>query len=439
MLGSRNPLVVCCTFAGLTPSKTQADIAALAAMARSVWDRDSFGLSRLDFTVTPFLTLAGSSPTFIDDATAHDLESRTQVAALAAGYDPAAHSHLCFVFDCRLSGQSGAPNWAWIPNDPHTWDSGRVSFFDLAHLTPERVIPWWAGRLFGLGLDGFLLCGTAPDNQDCLVGSVIPYFKDPSTYHRQCDGTTMPGDPNSRMGTGLGSGAVSPVLAERAGWVAPKRILSSGTYTLESWLDFPDCLKVDRYYLTYRPGLGIFFHLDAASGLTVPGHHEFEQHAEAIMLCMNPPTGTDWHIHETINPCTALPAIDVAALVQNAALKVGQTWTEPQRGIRFDFVSVGAAGAVVRITGDFQAPTVSITSPADGAHIQGGSVKVQVTASPDTVRIELWADGTLYGSVAQSKATITYRPNKGAHTLQAKAFDAAGNLGISSPVRVIRP
>ena len=86
--------------------------------------------------------------------------------------------------------------------------------------------------------------------------------------------------------------------------------------------------------------------------------------------------------------------------------------------------------------GDTTAPTVSITSPASGAAVSG-SVALAATASDNVgvTRVEFYADGTLVGTDASSPYAATWNATSatpGSHTIQARAYDAAGNTTISS-------
>jgi len=95
-------------------------------------------------------------------------------------------------------------------------------------------------------------------------------------------------------------------------------------------------------------------------------------------------------------------------------------------------VAVKVANAV-----DTIAPTVAITSPAIGATV-GTSAIISIAASDNVgvSRIELYIDGTLVTSKAGltnlAYAWNTRKVTTGAHTLTAKAFDAAGNSGTTS-------
>jgi thermitase len=92
---------------------------------------------------------------------------------------------------------------------------------------------------------------------------------------------------------------------------------------------------------------------------------------------------------------------------------------------------------------DTTPPTVAITSPADGAQV-GGSVSVTVDTSDDVgvVRVELYVNGALVSSSNASPFKTSWNARKaapGAYTLQCKAYDAAGNAGLSQPITVSVP
>ncbi|HET6782898.1 MAG TPA: PHB depolymerase family esterase [Pseudoxanthomonas sp.] len=89
---------------------------------------------------------------------------------------------------------------------------------------------------------------------------------------------------------------------------------------------------------------------------------------------------------------------------------------------------------------DGNAPTVSLTAPANGASVSG-TIAVSATASDDigVDRVEFLLDGTLLGSDASAPYSISWSSataSTGNHTLQARAFDLADNVGTSATVTV---
>jgi len=97
---------------------------------------------------------------------------------------------------------------------------------------------------------------------------------------------------------------------------------------------------------------------------------------------------------------------------------------------------VGDGGA------DFVPPSVTITSPSDGASASGAvSVLVNATDNVGVVKVELYVDGVLYNTSTSAPFTIRWNSRKttgGAHTLESRAYDPAGNTGTSSPVKVYK-
>lgn len=108
--------------------------------------------------------------------------------------------------------------------------------------------------------------------------------------------------------------------------------------------------------------------------------------------------------------------------------------------------AVSAARAVVTSAGDTQAPTVSITSPAGGSTVSG-LVAVDVAASDNfhVARVELRVDGRTVATDTTAPFQFAWDsavvPN-GSHSIEAYAFDSAGNgrgsgvvaLSVANPV-----
>lgn len=91
----------------------------------------------------------------------------------------------------------------------------------------------------------------------------------------------------------------------------------------------------------------------------------------------------------------------------------------------------------VRNATDTTPPTITIASPTNGARVTN-SVSVLVAAADQVgvVKVDLYVDGRLTASSTSSPFTTKWNARKaraGAHTLQCKAYDAAGNVG-SSPI-----
>src|SRR5262249_2064272 len=104
--------------------------------------------------------------------------------------------------------------------------------------------------------------------------------------------------------------------------------------------------------------------------------------------------------------------------------------------------SSSAISVTVSNIADTTPPTISITSPVSGARVSGNvSVYVNTTDNVAVVKVELYVDGSLSSSSTTSPFTTKWNARKaasGAHTLQCKAYDAAGNVGASAAVTVYR-
>ena len=91
---------------------------------------------------------------------------------------------------------------------------------------------------------------------------------------------------------------------------------------------------------------------------------------------------------------------------------------------------------------DTIAPTVSITSPASGQTLSAWNTTYVTVAASDNVgvtQVSLYLDGALYGTKTSTPYTFSLNAKKlsrGTHILTAKAWDAAGNVGISAAVTV---
>jgi thermitase len=88
-------------------------------------------------------------------------------------------------------------------------------------------------------------------------------------------------------------------------------------------------------------------------------------------------------------------------------------------------------------------PVVAITSPANSSRITSTYVNIGVAASDNVAvtKVALFLDGRLTATATQANPTFTWNTTgiaRGWHTLQAQAYDAAGNVGISTTVRIFK-
>jgi len=103
--------------------------------------------------------------------------------------------------------------------------------------------------------------------------------------------------------------------------------------------------------------------------------------------------------------------------------------------------NVGSSAVViVTVSNDTTAPTVSLSSPASGSTVSG-TVTVSMAASDNKAvsRVDLLVDGAVVGSDTTSPYSIAWNSKNvgnGVHTLQARAYDAAGNVATSGGVQI---
>ena len=119
-------------------------------------------------------------------------------------------------------------------------------------------------------------------------------------------------------------------------------------------------------------------------------------------------------------------------------LKARATDTAGNTAVTTLSVTVANAGA------DLTSPTVNLLTPTDGTTV-AGSITATISGSDNVAatKVELDCDGLAVASKALSppvpsfNVSLTWRPpTSGSHTLQAKAYDAAGNVGASATVSV---
>ena len=99
-----------------------------------------------------------------------------------------------------------------------------------------------------------------------------------------------------------------------------------------------------------------------------------------------------------------------------------------------------ASGDFGEVVADKEKPICNITAPANNATVNG---KVTINAdAKDNVgvtKVEFYVDGANIGTVNKTPYTIDWDTTKvtnGSHILQAKAYDAAGNIGESNKITV---
>jgi hypothetical protein len=103
-------------------------------------------------------------------------------------------------------------------------------------------------------------------------------------------------------------------------------------------------------------------------------------------------------------------------------------------------VTTSAPVAVVVTAPANVAPTVALTSPANGTVVKSGTAVVVTASASDKdgtiARVEFYAGATLIGSAASAPYQVTWRPALGTFTLTARAYDNAGAVTTSAGVTI---
>jgi hypothetical protein len=139
------------------------------------------------------------------------------------------------------------------------------------------------------------------------------------------------------------------------------------------------------------------------------------------------PTGLDYNNYNNAS------GLDISLVY-----RADQPWvaflTPDQKIHTFDLTALGPAPA------DTTSPTTSIVNPVGGATVSG-TVSVTSSASDNVgvTSVQLLVDGGAVGTAASAPYNFSWNSTalaNGNHTLQTKAFDAAGNSGVSASVVV---
>lgn len=138
------------------------------------------------------------------------------------------------------------------------------------------------------------------------------------------------------------------------------------------------------------------------------------------------------------NPSITPANID--AILKATALDIGPAGKDQYYGHgRIDAAAAVQQAATSGVTVDRSAPVPAITAP--GAGVVAGTVAVNASATDNVAvaRVELYANSALLATDAVAPYAFSWDsravPN-GTVNLVVKAFDAAGNVGISNPVAV---
>ncbi len=146
------------------------------------------------------------------------------------------------------------------------------------------------------------------------------------------------------------------------------------------------------------------------------------------------PEGNVWKRPDyTWSPSHFLPV----SITRFGMVPPGDAAPSDHYGILTEFVTPGVVPSV-----DVLAPYVTLLTPADGLRVTGGPVSISVLATDDlgVARVEILEDGVVAHTLLAGQRVVacaTLATIDGTHTVMARAFDAAGNMGQSVAHHVI--
>jgi hypothetical protein len=144
--------------------------------------------------------------------------------------------------------------------------------------------------------------------------------------------------------------------------------------------------------------------------------------------------------------CTATAAPYSCSWSTTSATNGGHTVTATARDAAGNATSASVSVTVnnVAAPADTSTPLISISSPASGARVSGNlSITVNAWDNLGVVRVQLYVDGVLTDTSTAAPWTTKWNTSPkqvavGAHTLQTKAYDGAGNSGLSPAITVYK-
>jgi thermitase len=137
---------------------------------------------------------------------------------------------------------------------------------------------------------------------------------------------------------------------------------------------------------------------------------------------------------------SALAPSQIVSLLESTAVDLGAAGYDNYYGYgRVNAASAVASAAAAKVSRDTQAPSVAISTPTGGS--VSGIVPVSVTASDNigVTHVDLLVNGMVLASDTTAPYSFSWDSSGLAGTtasLVARAYDAAGNVGASTPLGV---
>jgi chitodextrinase len=332
------------------------------------------------------------------DSTSCDYWDWGNAAQQAAGVDPTKYSNIVFIWP-----QEASCGWGGTGTllGKTSWINGYVGVRPLAHELGHNLGVHHAGSL------------------ECYVSGVRVTISNPET----CDRLEY-GDPFSVMGSSTRDW--TNWNRGQLGWIPEMiTITRAGTYTVapaELGLQ-PRLLRVARgdgtyFYFEFRQPFGAFDNFSWAdpvvNGVLVRLAPDKTTVAQSALLDMTPATSTR----------------------SDAALLVGQTFSDPVSGLSVTTTAVTPNGATISVSfggggGGTVTDTTAPTAPGNlTATATATSVSLAWTASTDNVGVSgyrILRDGLLVNTTTGTCYTDTGLVPGTAYLYSVEAYDAAGN------------
>jgi chitodextrinase len=163
-----------------------------------------------------------------------------------------------------------------------------------------------------------------------------------------------------------------------------------------------------------------------------------------VVAQVHDPTGTraptDYSSHVTTTSCTVGPTCGLPVPGPSETVNYG---IRPLDANGNDLPGVGWSPEITVTwppSSDTTAPTVTLTAPANAATVSG-TVALSASASDNVgvSKVEFYVSGVLLSTLSNSPYSANWNAGavkNGTVTIQAKAYDAAGNIGASSLVNI---
>lgn len=140
-----------------------------------------------------------------------------------------------------------------------------------------------------------------------------------------------------------------------------------------------------------------------------------------------PPPNEQANIHAT----GVVP--DDPAKVAKVPLLVSSEFLQNKEGYLSSAILLNAKGKPVKSGTDVTPPSVSITSPANGATVSGiVNVAVNATDNVGVKSVSLSVDGVIIATIAGAPYNFSWTADGNSHTITATAKDAAGNAASNT-------